>query len=52
MTGIEQINDAITMLDKMTQENANETNSIAFISNNVSRMANELVSDAQIKKFN
>ena len=52
MSGIEQINDAITMLDKMTQENANETNAVAQIANDVNDMANELVVDAKIKKFN
>jgi methyl-accepting chemotaxis protein len=52
MTGIEQINDAITMLDRVTQENANEANQITNISNEVSTMANDLVADAQNKKFN
>ncbi len=52
MTGIEQINDAITMLDRVTQENASEANQITNISNEVSAMANDLVADAQSKKFN
>ncbi len=52
MTGIEQINDAVTMLDKVTQENASEANSVAQIAQDVSKMANDLVSDAQTKKFN
>ena len=52
MTGIEQINDAITMLDRVTQENANESNQITNISNEVSQMANNLVEDAQSKQFN
>ena len=52
MTGIEQINDAVTMLDRVTQENANEANSVADIAKDVSGMANELVSDAQAKQFN
>jgi len=52
MTGIEQINDAVTMLDRVTQENANEANSVAEIAQDVSKMANDLVSDAQTKKFN
>jgi len=51
MTGIEQINDAVTMLDKVTQENANEASSVANISNEVRVMADELVADAQSKKF-
>jgi methyl-accepting chemotaxis protein len=52
MSGIEQINDAITMLDRVTQENASEANEITNISNEVSKMANDLVNDAQSKKFN
>jgi methyl-accepting chemotaxis protein len=52
MTGIEQINDAVTMLDRVTQENAHEANSVASIAKDVSKMANDLVSDAQAKKFN
>ena len=52
MTGIEQINDAVTMLDRVTQENASEANSVAQIAQDVSTMANDLVSDAQAKKFN
>jgi methyl-accepting chemotaxis protein len=51
MTGIEQINDAVAMLDKVTQENASETNSVAAIANDVSNLANNLVSDAQAKRF-
>ncbi|MEA3352951.1 MAG: methyl-accepting chemotaxis protein, partial [Campylobacterota bacterium] len=51
MTGIEQINDAVTMLDKVTQENAHEANSVAQIASDVSNMANHLVADAQAKKF-
>ena len=52
MIGIEQINDAVTMLDRVTQENASEANSVAQIASDVSVMANNLVSDAQSKKFN
>ena len=52
MTGIEQINDAVTMLDKVTQENAHEANSVAQIAAEVNEMANELVADASSKKFN
>jgi methyl-accepting chemotaxis protein len=51
MSGIEQINDAVTTLDKVTQENAHEANSVASIANDVSAMANDLVADAQSKKF-
>ena len=52
MTGIEQINDAVTMLDRVTQENAHEANSVAQIASEVSQMANDLVADASAKKFN
>ena len=52
MTGIEQINDAVTMLDRVTQENAHEANSVAQIAKDVSDMANDLVSDAKAKQFN
>ena len=52
MTGIEQINDAVTMLDRVTQENAAEANNVAQIANQTLAMANELVADAQTKKFN
>jgi methyl-accepting chemotaxis protein len=51
MTGIEQINDAITLLDKVTQENASEANSVAQIASEVSGMAKDLVSDASAKQF-
>ncbi|MGB5919585.1 methyl-accepting chemotaxis protein [Arcobacter sp.] len=52
MNGIEQINDAVTKLDSVTQENASEANKIKNISSEVSNMANELVEDAKNKKFN
>ena len=52
MTGIEQINDAITLLDRVTQENASEANQITSISNEVTDMAVALVEDAQNKQFN
>ncbi|RXK11743.1 chemotaxis protein, partial [Malaciobacter mytili LMG 24559] len=51
MTGIEQINDTITMLDRVTQENANEATQISNIASDVSYMAKELVDDAKSKKF-
>jgi len=51
MTGIEQINDAVTMLDRVTQENASEANNVANIAAEVRTMANDLVADAQSKKF-
>ncbi len=52
MTGIEQINDAVTMLDRVTQENAHEASSVAEIAVDVSKLANNLVADASSKKFN
>ncbi len=52
MTGIEQINDAVTMLDRVTQENASEANNVANIANETLAMANELVSEARTKEFN
>ncbi len=52
MTGIEQINDAVTMLDRVTQENASEANQVKVIANEVADMANDLVADARSKKFN
>jgi methyl-accepting chemotaxis protein len=52
MTGIEQINDAVTMLDRVTQENASEATNVASIANATLNMANELVTDARTKKFN
>ncbi len=51
MTGIEQINDAVSTLDKVTQENAAEANSVAGIASEVSTLANSLVADAESKKF-
>ena len=52
MLGIEQINDAISLLDRVTQENANETNQVTTIASEVSLMAHDLVADAKTKKFN
>ena len=52
MTGIEQINDAVNMLDRVTQENASESNQVKSIAQNVSQLANELLADAKTKKFN
>ena len=52
MMGIEQINDAVTMLDRVTQENAAEANNVSQIATQTLNMANELVNDAKTKKFN
>ena len=52
MQGIEQINVAINMLDKVTQENAHEANNTAQIGINVETLAKQLVNEANSKKFN
>ena len=52
MQGIEQINDAISMLDKVTQETASEANHTAQIGVNVESLAKKLVNDANSKNFN
>ena len=52
MLGIEQINDAISLLDRVTQENANEANQTTQISIDVESLAKQLVNDANNKKFN
>ena len=52
MTGIEQINDAVTMLDRVTQENASESAGVLDISKELSDIARNLLDDAKSKKFN
>ena len=52
MLGIEQINQTVNMLDRVTQENAFESNQIKDISQSVSTLAYELLADAKSKKFN
>jgi methyl-accepting chemotaxis protein len=52
MQGIEQINDAISLLDRVTQENASEANQTAQISSDVESLAKQLVNEANSKKFN
>ncbi|NVJ53139.1 MAG: methyl-accepting chemotaxis protein [Campylobacteraceae bacterium] len=52
MTGIEQINDTVSMLDRVTQENASEANNVAQVANDTLLMANDLVNDAKQKQFN
>ncbi len=51
MLGIEQINDAINVLDKQTQQNANETSNIAGVSNNVLNVSENIVKEASLKKI-
>lgn len=48
--GIEQINDAINLLDRNTQENASEAQNVANVANEVSGMAHSLVVVAEQKK--
>ena len=52
MSGIEQINQAVDMLDRVTQENAAESNELKTIAESVSKLAHKLLVDAQSKKFN
>ncbi|RZV14744.1 methyl-accepting chemotaxis protein [Aliarcobacter butzleri] len=50
LQGIEQINDAISMLDRVTQENAHEATKVANIANETLQMAQVLVQNAKTKK--
>ncbi|MCT7557419.1 methyl-accepting chemotaxis protein [Aliarcobacter butzleri] len=50
LQGIEQINDAISMLDRVTQENAHEATKVANIANETLHMAQALVQTAKTKK--
>jgi methyl-accepting chemotaxis protein len=52
MQGVEQINDAITILDSATQQNASEITNVASVADEVSQMAYILVTDAKNKKIN
>ncbi|MAD41312.1 MAG: chemotaxis protein [Arcobacter sp.] len=52
LTGIEQINHAITILDKVTQENASEASKVADFADETLVMAQVLVDDAKSKKVN
>jgi methyl-accepting chemotaxis protein len=52
LSGIEQINNAISILDRVTQENANESNNVSSITNETLSMALLLVEDARSKKVN
>ncbi len=51
MTGIEQINDTVTMLDRVTQENASEAGQVNEIAVQVADLAKDLVDDAKAKEF-
>ena len=50
LKGIEQINDAVAILDRVTQENASEASNVALIANETLDMAKILVEDAKNKK--
>ncbi|RBQ28484.1 methyl-accepting chemotaxis protein [Aliarcobacter vitoriensis] len=52
LKGIEQINDTVSILDRVTQENASEANNVASIANETLQMAQVLVQDAKTKKIN
>ncbi|OUR70221.1 hypothetical protein A9Q76_08015, partial [Arcobacter sp. 31_11_sub10_T18] len=49
--GIEQINDAITILDQGTQKNAMIASQTAQIANDTSSMASEIVEEANKANF-
>ena len=50
LAGIQQINHAITVLDKVTQENASEASKVADFADETLLMAQVLVDDAKSKK--
>ena len=52
LSGIEQINHAVSILDKVTQENANEASNVAKFADETLLMAQILVNDAKSKKVN
>ncbi|MCJ8328029.1 MAG: methyl-accepting chemotaxis protein [Campylobacterales bacterium] len=49
--GITQINDAITNLDRQTQENANIASQTYSIANQTDELANQIVEDSKTKEF-
>jgi methyl-accepting chemotaxis protein len=52
LTGVTQINDALTQLDQETQENARVANEISILATDVSHMADSLVKAASRAEFN
>ncbi|AJC93327.1 Cache sensor-containing MCP-domain signal transduction protein [Campylobacter subantarcticus LMG 24377] len=50
-TGITQINDAVAQIDHVTQENLKIAKDSAVISDNVNKIANDILEDARKKKF-
>ncbi|MFY9110284.1 methyl-accepting chemotaxis protein, partial [Aliarcobacter butzleri] len=51
ISGIEQINQAIISMEKLTQENAKESENLSEISISVNTLAHNLVNQAKTKKF-
>ncbi|RXI35954.1 methyl-accepting chemotaxis protein, partial [Malaciobacter mytili] len=51
-SGIEQINDAVTLLDQQTQKNASIANQTQEIANETNLLADGIVKDANAKEFN
>ena len=51
MQGVEQINSTVSSIDRMTQENASVAQQTSLISEKVSKMATDLVNDANKKEF-
>ena len=51
MTGIEQINNAVNLLDRATQQNALEANNVSSVARNVLELADILLQDAKSKKI-
>ena len=50
-SGIVQINDAVNSLDKLTQENAQNTSSADAIAKETAKISNSIVSSADSKEF-
>merc|ERR1711916_356750 len=51
LVGIEQINDAVSMLDKQTQDNASVATNTQSIASHTSSVANTIVDSANAKQF-
>ena len=51
ITGIEQINDTVSLLDRVTQETASDATNVAGVANQTLQIAHELLADAKTKQF-
>jgi methyl-accepting chemotaxis protein len=51
LNGIEQINEAVSELDRQTQENANIATKTQEVANSTSEIANKVIEDANNKEF-